>query len=390
MKIPFKYSLRNLRTRRLTTALTVIGIALVVFVFAAVLMMAYGIQRTLVETGSDDNIIVLRKAATAEITSIITREQVNVVQALPLVAKTPDGKSMISTEIAAVITLQYSKKKGGYGNVTVRGLAPEGIQLRPQVRMISGRMFRWGSREIIVGSSIRKRFLNMGIEETAKFGGDEWKIVGWFDAGGGFDSEIWGDVDQLAQSFGYTGAFSSILARLERPTALEDFRSEFSKDLRLRTLEVKREKVFYEEQSEDMAKFIQLLGIFVTVIFSVGAMIGAMITMYAAVSNRAVDIGTLRALGFRRRNVLVAFLSESLTLALAGGITGLSFASLLQFFQISMLNFGTWAELEFGFSLSPSIVLYSIIFSLTMGFLGGFLPAVRAARSNIVNALRSS
>jgi len=139
-----------------------------------------------------------------------------------------------------------------------------------------------------------------------------------------------------------------------------------------------------------MAKFIQLLGIFVTVIFSVGAMIGAMITMYAAVSNRAVDIGTLRALGFRRRNVLVAFLSESLTLALAGGITGLSFASLLQFFQISMLNFGTWAELEFGFSLSPSIVLYSIIFSLTMGFLGGFLPAVRAARSNIVNALRSS
>jgi len=190
MKIPFKYSLRNLRTRRLTTALTVIGIALVVFVFAAVLMMAYGIQRTLVETGSDDNIIVLRKAATAEITSIITREQVNVVQALPLVAKTPDGKSMISTEIAAVITLQYSKKKGGYGNVTVRGLAPEGIQLRPQVRMISGRMFRWGSREIIVGSSIRKRFLNMGIEETAKFGGDEWKIVGWFDAGGGFDSEI--------------------------------------------------------------------------------------------------------------------------------------------------------------------------------------------------------
>jgi putative ABC transport system permease protein len=391
MKIPLKYTLRNLKTRRLTTSLTVIGIALVVFVFAAVLMMAYGIQKTLVDTGSDENVIVLRKAATSEITSIIMRDQANVIQALPNIAKMTDGKSFISNEIAVVINLAFKNKPNGFGNVTVRGITSEGVKLRTQVKLVEGRMFSWGSREIIVGASIHKRFKNTDSGEKVKFGGDEWTIVGWFDAGGsGFDSEIWGDADQLGQSFGYTGAFSSILVRLDRPDAFQNFQSSFNQDLRLQTLEVKREKKFYEEQSEDMAMFIRILGIVVTIIFSAGAMIGAMITMYAAVSNRTVEIGTLRALGFRRRNVLSAFLIESLALALIGGFIGLFFASFLQFFQISMINFGSFSELAFSFSLSPSIVFNSLIFSLLMGIIGGFLPSVRASRLNIVNALRSS
>ncbi len=390
MKIPFKYTIRNLKTRRLTTLLTVTGITLVVFVFSAVLMMAYGIQKTLIETGSDENIIVLRKAATAEITSIIMVDQANILSTLPNIAKTSDGKPLLSKELVAIINLSYSEKKGGIGNVTVRGVTAEGIQLRPNVKLVEGRMFQWGSREIIIGSSINKRFLGTNNGEKIKFGGDQWTIVGWFDAGGsGFDSEIWGDEVQLAAALGYTGAYSSILIRLDRQDAFEDFKNGFNKDLRLQTLDVKREKQFYAEQSEDMAMFIRILGIVVTVIFSLGAMIGAMITMYAAVSNRTVEIGTLRALGFRRRNILAAFLVESLALSLIGGSAGLILASFLQFFNISMMNFGTFSELAFNFSLSPDIVISSLLFSVMMGIIGGFLPSVRAARLNIVNALRS-
>ena len=391
MKIPIKYTIRNMWTRRLTTALTITGIALVVFVFAAVLMMAYGIQKTLIDTGSDDNVVILRKAATSEITSIIQLDQANVVKTLPLVAKMADGKPLLSEEIIVIINLPYSTKVGGFGNISVRGITLEGMQLRPQVKIIQGRMYRWGTREIIVGANIHQRFQGTGVGEKIKFGGDQWTIVGWFDAGGsGFDSEVWGDEIQLGQAFGYTGAFSSILLRLEQQNSFNDFKSEFDKDLRLQTLDVKREKVFYAEQSEDMATFIRILGIAVTVIFSLGAMIGAMITMYAAVSNRTVEIGTLRALGFRRRNILGAFLVESLMLSFIGGFTGLLLASFLQFFKISMINFGSFAELAFNFSLSPSIIINSLIFSTLMGIIGGFLPSVRASRLNIVDALRSS
>ena len=391
MKIPLKYTIRNLWTRRLTTALTITGVALVVFVFSAVLMMAYGIQKTLVETGSDDNIIILRKSATSEITSIIVNDQANVINTLPNIAKTAMGKPSISNEIVAIINLQYDKSEVGFGNITVRGITPEGVELRPNVKLMEGRMFQWGSREIIVGTSIHKRFKGAGIGDKVKFGGDNWTIVGRFDANGsGFDSEIWGDGIQLAQAFGYTGAYSSILVRLERQNAFDNFKSEFEKDLRLQTLDVKREKIFYAEQSEVMAMFIRILGIAVTIIFSLGAMIGAMITMFAAVSNRTVEIGTLRALGFRRRNILAAFLIESLLLSLIGGLVGLILASFLQFFKISMMNFGSFAELAFSFSLSPSIVINSLMFSVIMGMIGGFIPAVRASRLNIVNALRAS
>ncbi|MBI5020306.1 MAG: ABC transporter permease [Ignavibacteriales bacterium] len=391
MKIPFKYITRNLKTRRLTTILTVVGISLVVFVFAAVLMMAHGIQKTLIQTGSDENVIVLRKAATAEITSIIMQDQANVVQTIPSISKLSSGKPFISNEIVAIINLPYSQKEGGLGNVTVRGVTPEGFQLRQNMNLSGGRFFNWGSREIIVGSSIKKRFKGTELGDKIKFGGDEWTIVGSFDAGGnGFDSEIWGDQIQLAQAFGYTGAYSSLLIRLDNVNAFTQFQEAFNKDLRLQTLEVKREKKFYEEQSEDMAMFIRILGIAVTIIFSLGAMIGAMITMYAAVSNRTIEIGTLRALGFRRRNVLFAFLIESLSISIFGGLIGLFLASFLQFFDISMINFGSFAELAFSFSLSPSIIINSLIFTVVMGLVGGFLPSIRASRLNIVNALRSS
>ena len=388
MKLPLKYTIRNLGTRRLTTGITVLGIALVVFVFSAVLMMAYGVQKTLIATGSDDNVLVARKAANGEISSIVDRETANIILTMPNIAKTADGKPIASGEPVVVINL--NKVDGGLSNVTVRGVSPQVFTLRPQVKLKEGRLFKWGARELITGVAIEKHFAGSKIGDIVRFAGDNWTVVGIFDAdGSGFDSEMWGDTEQLLDAF-TRNAFSTLTFRLERPEAFKEFKAAFDKEPRLQQFEPKIEKRFFEEQSELMAGFIKILGIFITVIFSAGATIGAMITMYAAVANRTVEVGTLRALGFRRRSVLAAFLTESILLSLIGGGIGLLFASTLQFVTISTLNFGSFAELAFSFALSPSIIISSLSFALLMGLVGGFLPSVRAARLNIVNALRSS
>jgi len=388
MKVPFKYSLRSLGTRKLTTTLTMIGVALVVFVFAAVLMMAGGLQRAMVDTGSDDNVIILRKSANAEISSIIDRDQAAIASTEPEVAKSADGTPLATKEIVVIINLEYNDKPG-VANVTVRGVSQAAFQIRPQVKLLAGRMFKFGSREVIVGSSIAKRFKDATIGQSLKFGGDQWTIVGTFEANGsGFESEIWGDVEQLDAAFNRP-VFSSVTVRLANRERFQEYAKWFESDNRLQTLEVKREKQFYEEQSELMATFIRVLGIVVTVIFSFGAMIGAMITMYAAVANRTMEIGTMRALGFRRRSILSAFLIEALLLSLLGGAAGLLLAALLQFFSVSMINFGTFTEIAFSFALSPTVVIATMVFSLVMGLIGGFLPAVRASRMSILNALRA-
>jgi putative ABC transport system permease protein len=388
MKIPFKYILRNFKTRRLTTAITVFGIALVVFVFAAVLMMAHGIQRTLVATGSPDNVLVARKAANGEISSIILRNDYNTVLTLPHIAKSTDGKPLASGETVVIINL--NKKSGGLSNVTVRGVMPMAFTIRPQVKIVEGRVFNPGAREAIVGASIAKNFLGANIGEQIIFGGDKWTVVGRFDAESGFNSEIWGDNDQLQSAFKRQSGYSTVTFRLDDPNAFSTFKAAFERETRLQQFEPKKEQRFFEETSENMSLFIRILGVFITIVFSFGATIGAMITMYAAVANRTVEVGTLRALGFKRRSVLSAFLTESLTISMIGGMLGLVLASFLQFFSISTLNFGSFSELEFSFAISPSIIVWSVVFSLFMGFIGGFLPAVRAARLNIVNALRSA
>ena len=387
-QIPLKYILRSSVSRRLTTVITILGVALVVFVFSAVLMMANGVQKTLRSTGSDDNLIVVRKAALSEIMSIIDREAAGVIVNLPEVARFADGTQMSSKEVVVIINLS-KLGSSGISNVTVRGVQEAAFQLRPQVRIIEGRAFRWGAREVIAGAGITHRFVGAQIGEKVKFGGDFWTVVGIFDSeGSGFDSELWGDLDQIADAF-KRSSLSTVTFRLKNPDDLSEVASAFQADNRLQYFAPKREKRFFEEQSEMMAKFIRILGIFITVIFSTGATIGAMITMYGAVANRTVEIGTLRALGFYRRSILVAFLIESLSLSLGGGLLGLGIASLLQFFTISTLNFGSFSELAFSFALSPQIVAVSLGFSLLMGLIGGFLPAIGAARLNIVQALRA-
>ena len=388
MQIPIKYVLRSSSSRRLTTVITMFGISLVVFVFTAVLMMANGIQETLRSTGSDDNIVVARKAAMSEIMSIIDREAAGVVTNMPQVARAADGRPLSSKEVVVIINLGKLRAEG-ISNVTVRGVEEAAFQLRPQVRIVEGRMFNWGAREIIAGAGITQRFAGAQIGERIKFGGDLWNVVGIFDTGGtGFDSEIWGDLNQVADAF-KRQSLSTVTFRIKNPDDLNDLVNAYEADNRLQYFIPKREKKFFEEQSEMMAKFIRILGLFITVIFSTGATIGAMITMYGAVANRTVEIGTMRALGFYRHSILLAFLAEALVLSFLGGALGLGLASLLQFLTISTLNLGSFSEIAFSFALSPSIIATSLGFSLLMGLIGGFLPAVRAARLNIVQALRA-
>jgi len=389
VKIPFSYIWRSLWARRLTTVLTVGGVALVVFVFAGVLMLARGLQNTLVDTGGADNAIVLRKSASSELVSQVDRPTAEILETAPEVAAAADGRPLLSREIDLIINLN-KKGSNSMGNVTVRGTSAKGLELRPNIRITQGRMFTFGSHEIVVGSNIAKRFQGVAMGATVPFGGDDWTVVGYFDAGGtGFDSEIWADAQQVMDAF-KRPVYSSITFRLKDPGQFAAMKARLGADPRTQYIEPKRERDFYREQSQGMALFIRILGLVVTIIFSVGAMIGAMITMYAAVANRVVEVGTLRALGFRRRSVLSAFLVESLLLALVGGGLGILLASGLSLVQVSTMNFTSFSELGFGFALSAGVVFSALIFALVMGFVGGFLPAVSAARLNIVNALRGT
>ncbi len=388
LTLPLAYSLRNLWARRLTTALTAGGMALVVFVFAAVLMLDEGLRTTLVATGSDDNVVVIRRSSETEVQSGVERVQAAIVESLPEVALGDGGAILASKESVVLISL-YKRGTTKPANVIIRGAGPQGLQLRPQVRLVAGRMFRPGSNEIIAGRAIAERFERAGLGERLRFGGQEWLVVGVFDAGRtGFDSEIWGDADTLMQSFRRT-AYSSMVFKLADQTRFAAVKTAIEADPRL-TLEAKRETRFYADQSETLSKFISILGVTLSLIFSVGAVIGAMITMYAAVASRVGEIGTLRALGFRRSSILFAFLGESLLLALVGGVAGLVLASFMQLVTISTMNWQSFAELAFSFTLTPAIVAKSLGFALFMGFVGGFLPAFRAARLNIVDALRAA
>ncbi len=388
MKIPLSYSFRNLWTRRLTTILTLSGVALVVFVFVAALMLSEGLRQTLVATGVDDNAIVIRRASQAEVQSAIARDQANIIKTQPEVALDSNGKPQSTSDVVVLISLP-KRSNNEPTNVVVRGTSPEGLSLRAQqVKLVEGRMFAPGLQELIVGKSLQQRFQNCEIGSTLRMGGTDWQVVGVFDGGRtGFDSEIWGDAEVIMPAW-RRQMYSSVTVRLRDPQQFEALRQRLESDPRM-VVDVKREKQYYDEQSKFMAIFINVLGTVVTFIFSFGAMIGAMITMYAAVSNRTQEIGTLRAVGFRRRSVLSAFLIESVLLAVLGGIVGLLLSSLLQFISISTTNWNTFSELAFSFKLSPFIVMQALIFSLLMGLVGGFLPAVRASRLKIVEALRT-
>ena len=387
MGLPISYSFRNLWTRRLTTVLTASGMALVVFVFAAILMLAEGLRKTLVETGSYDNVVVVRKGSTSEVMSGVPRLQASIVETQPEVAAGAGGQMLLAKEIVVLIALP-KRGTNALSNVVIRGIGASSLALRPQARLVDGRMPKPGLSEIIAGRSIAERFKGGGIGEILRFGMRDWRIVGIFDAGNtGFSSEIWGDADQLMQAFRRT-VYSSVIFKLRDPSEFERVKKRIEDDPRL-TVDAKRENRYYAEQSERMAQFLRILGTALTIIFSLGAVIGAMITMYSAVATRTGEIGTMRALGFKKVSILGAFIVEALFLGLIGGCLGLFLASFLQLFTISTLNFQTFSELAFSFTLTFGIVWKGLGFSLVMGFVGGVLPAVRASRMNIIESLRA-
>jgi ABC-type antimicrobial peptide transport system permease subunit len=381
------YSYKNSFARKLTSVLTLSGIALVVFVFSAVLMLSHGLEETLVATGSDANVIIVRKAANTELVSLIGRGQADVVEADPAVAKASDGTPLFAAELLVLIG-QPKRSSGEVSNVPVRGIDEKSLVLRPGVQLSTGRMFRPGTSEIIAGKKQAENFQGCGLGETVRFGQRDWTVVGIFDAGGsGFESELWGDVDQLMDAF-QRPVFSSVTFRVDPSQSVAEVETRLENDPRLQ-VDVLSEKEYYRLQSATFSTFINILGVAISIIFSLGAIVGAMITMYASVANRTVEIGTLRALGFSRRSILGAFLFESLFIAVVGGVVGVALATVLQAIEISTTNFDTFSELAFSFRMSPGIAVWALVFAVIMGIVGGFLPAVRASRLGIVQALRA-
>lgn len=388
MPLLLAYSLRNLRVRKLTTLLTAGGMALVVFVYAAVLMLDSGLRQTLVATGDDTNVIFVRRSAEVEIQSIVDREQARIIESQPEVMIGLEGTPLVSKELVVLIALPR-RGSAHVSNVVVRGVGRQALAVRPRVHLAEGRMFSPGSSEIVIGGALAGRFEGVALGSSIRFARRDWQVVGRFDAGGsGFDSEIWGDSDQLMQAF-RRDAYSSVVVRLADRAGFDALKARVEADPRL-TVDARRERIFYEEQSRLLSGFIRIIGLVLSVMFSLGAVFGATITMYAAVASRQKEIGTLRALGFRRASILFAFLAEAMLLGFTGWVVGLSLASLMMLVKVTTLNWASLSELAFSFALTPAIVLQSLLFALAMGFLGGFLPAVRAARLKIVDALRAA
>ena len=387
MMIPLKYNLRSLVVRKRTTAATALGIALVVFVLASSLMLSAGVKKTLGSAGRADVAIVLRKGGDAELMSGIEEPQVGLVKSMPGVKK--DGNTPIGVgEVVAVLALE---KIGADGvtNVQVRGTTEDVKKLRPDVTIVDGRMPAPGSDEAMVGKRIRGRFRNVDLGKSLELKKNRTvKVVGVFaDNGSSHESEVWTDLDMLRSTFGREGGVSSVRVVLESPASFDAFQAAVELDKRL-GLQALRETVYYEKQSEGTSLFITVLGSVIAFFFSLGAMIGAMITMYASIANRQREIGTLRALGFSRLSILLAFLIEAVMLSAIGGVVGAAASLAMGLVSFSMLNFASWSEMVFKFEATPEVLVTALGAALFMGFLGGLLPAVRAARVSPLAAMR--
>ncbi len=387
MALLWSYSIRNVWVRSSTTVSTIVGLALVSLVLLAVLMMGTGLNKALIESGSADNVLLLRKGATTEIASGIYRDQAYVIRSLPGIAQTADGNPLAIPELVVLVSLA---KHGADTpvNVTVRGTQPDAFALRHQIRLTQGRQWQPGTTEIVIGAHIAKRFLPNGTGSHLRIGAREWLVVGILDAQGtAFDSEIWGDADQLMAAYGRE-SYSSLTLRLSKPDAFQQIDGAIGTDTRL-LLQVKRERDYYREKSVTIATFIRLLGLTVTSIFAVGAMLGGTMTMYGAVASRIGEIGMLRALGFTRRNILTVFLFESVLLGALAGLLAIGGGVALQFITLSTMNWSTFSELAFRLTLTPASVLIALCFAIGISLLGGLPPAWRAARITVTSALRA-
>ena len=384
--IPLSYNLRNLAARKSTTFAAAFGLALVVFVFSAVQMLGNGIVKTLGRSADADSAIVMRKGATNELESFVDDPNVNLVLNDQAVSSGSGPRGV--AEVNGVVLLD-KLGTSGISNVQIRGIGPGSVEFRRGIKLVAGRVPSPGSDEAMVGKAIRGRFKGVDIEQSFELTKNRpIKVVGVFEDGGSSnESEIWTDMDNVRTAFKREGFVSAIRARVE-PAKFDAFKTSVESNRQL-NLQVLKESEYYEKQSEGVSLFIVAMGTIIAVFFSVGAMLGAMITMHAAVANRQREIGTLRALGFRRRTILLSFLVESIMLALLGGVIGGVCSLAMGLVKFSTVNWASFSEVVFSFEPTPGILIGAMVFATIMGILGGFFPAVRAARVSAVDAMRA-
>ena len=385
--IPIVYNVRSVVRRPLSTALTALGVGLVVAVFIGMLALANGFAAALAKTGSNTNAIVLRKGADSELSSGLGRDVVSVIAASPHVATAADNRPLVSPEVYVLIPLAKSFDTTQVANVVVRGVSDQAWQVRSNVQVTEGQRFASGRAEVCVGKRLVQRFPHTGIGQTLHFAGRDWAVTCHFSAAGSaFESEIWGENEQFMPVF-RGDVFQSITFRLKDPHAFDDARRLLQDDKRM-TVDVHRESEFYAQQSQLLGRILSFLAVVITSIMAVGAVFGAINTMYAAIASRAPEIGVLLTLGFRPFSVLVSFLAESAFIAVIGGVLGCLFALPLNGIVTSTTNWSSFSEIAFSFRVTPLLLLLGLIFAVVMGVVGGFFPALRAARLQVVQALR--
>jgi len=387
MAIPISYNIRNVFQRPVSTITTALGVGLTVMIFIGALALASGIKASLVKTGSADNAIALRKGADSEISSGVSREGAAILRANPAIALGPDGRPLASAEMVVVANKQRLGQPGS-SNMTVRGIDPAAIAVRAKIKITEGRMFTPGTDEVIVGRRIAPRFANCGIGEKIRFQQRDFTVVGHFTAdGSSFESEIWGDAAVLMPALDRGDGFSTVTFRMKDPSQFAALKKELEADPRLQ-VQLQKENQFYADQSGLLTGLITGMGVFLTAIMAVGAVFGAMNTMYAAVGTRTREIATLLVLGFTPFSIMLSFMFESLFLSLIGGAIGCVLALPINGITSSTTNFQSFSELAFAFRVTPMAMLLGLGFAALMGLAGGFFPALKAARQPLARSLR--
>lgn len=387
MAIPITYNVRNLKLRKGLTIMTALGIALTVTTAIFLMALLEGLNRAFVTSGDPLNVLALRKGSEAELSGGFDAQLLPTLRNLPGIAKDRHGEPMVSGEWVVLIVLP---RKDGTGevNVTVRGMMPDGLELRPKVKLVEGRWFTPGQREVVVSESIHKRFSDANVGDSMQFGKGPWKVVGVFDAGGSaYESEIWGDVNQMASDFDRQGGFSSAYLRATDPVAADALKNRVSDDQRLK-LDGISETEYYAKQTRSGAP-IKFVGLIVAIAMAIGSSFAAMNTMYAAVAYRSREIATLRVIGFSRPSILTSFVIESLLLSLLGAMVGIVLMLPFNGMTTGTSNAVTFSEVVFSLRMTPTVIMTAILFGVVMGLFGGFAPAWHAARQDIIAALRS-
>jgi putative ABC transport system permease protein len=388
MAIPIVYNLRSVRARWTSAVVAVLGIAGTVGVFVAMLALARGFKATLVRSGSPRNALVRRAGSTSEIDGAVPLDQERVIEDAPGVERASSGP-LVSPEVVVIAAFPL-RSTGTDANVQVRGVSAKALEVRDSVKIIAGRFFQPGLDELVVGKNAARNYVGLALGDTVKFGGGTWKVVGVFDAGGSaFDSEAWCDANVLSQIYHRPeNLYQSITVRLSAPQQLSAFKDALTADPRL-TVQVDREVDYYDKQSRVLTTLIVVLGSMVAIVMGIGAVFGALNTMYSAVAERSREIATMRALGFGSGSVVLSFVIESLLIALLGGLVGCIAVLPLNGFTTGAMNWQTFTHLAFAFRVTPLLLASGIFFALLMGIVGGVPPAIRAARRPVATALRA-